>query len=90
MSSQVIKEIIKEREKQISKGFDAVHDDTHKNSELIDVAIQICRCTYDSSNLITDDWDIGAKRTDRERYIIAASLIIAEIERLDRIPRDSN
>ncbi len=90
MDKKVIEEIIKEREKQLSKGFDSVHDDTHKDGELLHTAIEVCRCIYDSSNLIIDDWGITAYRTDRECLIIAAALIVAEIERLDRITSDSN
>ncbi len=73
----VIQEISEEREKQRVKWGDK-HDDTHRKDALAHVAGNLCRGWPDT-------WGItGRHPTRRERLVIAAALIAAEIECIDR------
>lgn len=89
-SSPILSEIAAERGRQIAKGYDAAHDDQHTDGELATAAGLIALGDYD---LITDDGpgDVLAavvldKHADirERRLIIAAALLVAEVERLDR------
>lgn len=75
----VIQEIEAERQKQIAKGFTALHDDQHWNQELEYVALDILRGWRDS-------WGVRERHIGdrRQQLLIAAALIVAEIERRDR------
>lgn len=69
--------ILAERERQISKGYDAAHDDQHVHREII--------CAphwgvFDRILLWSDKGDEGYRRS----LIEAAAMIVAEIERVDR------
>jgi hypothetical protein len=88
--SGVLAEVATERERQVAKGYDAAHDDQHTDGELATAAGLIALGDYD---LITDDGpgDVLAavvldKHADirERRLIIAAALLVAEVERLDR------
>lgn len=90
---EAIQEIQKERAKQISKGFDAAHDDKHLAGEIADAAIQIianvvgCRVQFNRS---VEDWTgdlaekVCASYGDKKALIIAAAMLVAEIDRLER------
>ena len=71
--------IFRERVMQQTKGYDAKHDDEHGDNELADAAAAILDHTG-------DDWGIYEKhQNDRKRQlVIAAALIVAEIQRLAR------
>lgn len=97
---KVIEEIAVERQRQIDEeGFDERHDDQfHQQRELSLAAIcyaapekiYVHRCHSDATHLYTDPWPWHAKWDKRDthdlrrRMIIAASLLVADIERLDR------
>jgi len=90
----VIDEIRNERTRQISEeGWSANHDDMHTAGEMA-VAASI----YANPNREKRDppvgwpWDLGWwKPKDRRRDLVrAAALIVAEIERLDRIEDTTN
>lgn len=88
-SSPILSEIAAERGRQIAKGYDAAHDDQHTDGELATAAGLIALSDYD---LIVDDGPadtlaavvLDRHDDERERLIIAAAMIVAEIERLDR------
>lgn len=72
--------IIAERERQIAKGYDSAHDDTHKYCEL---AVTAGKLALGQNDL----WGISEKHKDNRigELTIAAALLVAEIERLQRI-----
>ena len=84
----IILEIARERERQIGKGYDAQHDDKLTAFELSAVAaavtlgtvehLPVSGDTRELTGHIIEKWDI------RRRLVIAAALLVAEIERLDR------
>ena len=95
----IINEIAAERERQIhSEGYDRTHDDAHDNGDLALAAalyaspIQLYRRTPGSwrGTAFFDPWPWEEEADKRQRHdrrhklVIAAALIVAEIERLDR------
>lgn len=68
--------IAAERAKQRAQ-FDADHDDAHDDGMLAVVAGDLIASR-------DDPWGLTAKHDDRERLVVAAALLVAEIERLDR------
>lgn len=83
------RDVLAERQRQIAKGYDAAHDDGCDDGRLAGAAGLIA--LDDPDLLVGDDpadqlaEHIVAKHTDeRTRLVIAAALLIAEIERLDR------
>lgn len=76
----VFDDINEERDRQISRGFDAKYDDEHGDGQLAEVAADLCMGN-------DDDWGIARKwqHDTRRQLVIAAALIVAEIERLDRL-----
>jgi hypothetical protein len=92
MGSQVLAEIFFERRRQLDRyGYDAVNDanDAHVNGQM---AMAACYMAYPikREDLFPYGWDINehsyrrGKKT-RERLVVAAAFIVAEIERLDRM-----
>jgi len=84
-----ISDISKERERQLSKGWDSNHDDHHNDGRLAGVAglVAINKTPFqDELQSDLDDWCIVHKWKDdrRRQLVIAAALLVAEIERLDR------
>lgn len=73
--SQAVRDVLVERQRQIAKGYDATHDDEHKRGQII-----------------WDDWGAMyrlaqyAAPSTRMTLVEAAAQVIAEIERLDRLP----
>ena len=84
-----ISDISKERERQFIKGWNSDHDDSHCDGMLAGVAGVVAINETPFEEDIEDslnDWDIVSKwKGDRRRQlVIAAALLVAEIERLDR------
>lgn len=83
----VLQEVGRVRERQVAKGYDAAHDDEHT-----DGAIAVAAAYYAWGKGVPEylwPWEEAARPTlslmsDRERLLVAAALIVAEIERLDR------
>jgi hypothetical protein len=75
----VLSEIAAERKKQISKGWTAEHDDRHTAGEIAIIAGYVCQEKRDR-------WKIVSRHANdrRQQLVIAAALVVAEIERLDR------
>lgn len=101
MSNQALEEIAAERQRQISgEGWTPEHDDTQKMGELARAASVYAFCAADAvspevarsqgaSFLPPFDWPWSPewfKPTNRRRDLVkAGALIVAEIERLDRL-----
>lgn len=79
----VLADIEAERFRQMSaEGWTAEHDDTHTDNQLSRAA-----ACYAIGNIGYWPWDLDWwKPTDRRRDLVkAAALIVAEIERIDRL-----
>lgn len=80
-------DILAERVAQIHRGFDATHDDTHKDGSLLSVPMLILNLVAPA---ITQNWcaklfsHIDNNKPLRRQLIIAAAMIAAEIDRRDR------
>lgn len=94
----VLNDISDERERQILKGFDAAHDDGWGDGSLLHAAL-LAVCNVAGHRLdgcdppsIDGPWPDQFvmhlaekyKGNNRQKLIIAAALIVAEVERLDR------
>jgi hypothetical protein len=88
-------EIIQEREKQISKGFDATHDDQHRNGEIVTAVIGLLKEAYRPGSIFKvfkphewpwsdEDWARISRHAPRRILVICAAMMVAEIERFDR------
>jgi hypothetical protein len=92
--------IRQERNRQIKKGFDSQHDDQEVNEELARAAavyvmperyrnIEISSLPVDERNLTRVFWpyreEFKMSSNRRKDLIKAAALIVAEIERINRI-----
>lgn len=76
-------DIEKERRRQIDKGFDYAHDDKHTDGQLVRGAV-----AYALNNDYFwpwNDWPYNHAKTERERLIVSIAMLVAEVERLDRI-----
>lgn len=82
----VLVEILLERGRQIEKGYTAEHDDGLTAFELSTVAAAVTLGSVDHLSGDTPEWagHIIEKWDTRRRLVIAAALVVAEIERLDR------
>ncbi|MDQ0472779.1 hypothetical protein [Labrys wisconsinensis] len=94
--ADVIAEVAAERRRQVAKGSTAEHDDGHSCGEIA-LAAALYAIPYDNS-LVTQDsfielqialeigsrWTLKPEPDKRRRLVMAAAMIIAEIERLDR------
>lgn len=82
----VIEEVAAMREKQISKGYDAAHDDHHDDQSLALVAAHLAIPCTSGVLIPAPDWGLELEDShgERENLIIAAALLIAEAERMDR------
>jgi hypothetical protein len=84
----VIHQITIERVRQIDKGFDATHDNQHSSGSLVWLAGDILN-TIEAPDE-APDWvearveRIRKKYSAKERLVIAAAVIAAEIERMER------
>ena len=82
--TEVVTEILVERRRQVEKeGWSESHDDAHGEGQLAEAA-----AAYASRRNLdwpwAPGWDKRRKHSRRRRLVIAAALLVAEIERLDR------
>jgi hypothetical protein len=89
--TNVLAEIEAERKKQIAKGFDAAHDDRHKDQVIADAACELLLSYLRGPNgyaPIFKSWRtklaIKLNSKPRRSLLVATALLVAEIERLDR------
>lgn len=82
----VIEEVAAMREKQISKGYDAAHDDEHDDESLALTGAYLAVPSSVETDISPPDWAciLEQENDPRECLIIAAALLIAEVERMDR------
>ncbi len=88
--SPAVQDILDERQRQVAAGYDAAHDDTHPDGAIIKAAIAHLLATRDLVCEADDvypwpnkpEWIVGQHRED---LVTAAALIVAEIERWDRL-----
>lgn len=86
-------DVIAERRRQVDLGFNAEHDDGYTFGELIEAAISYLFhtvCPQDTRPEGVPEWwpwsaDWWKPRTDRDNLVRAAALVLAEIERRDRL-----
>ena len=87
--TKALRDVIAEREKQRAKWGDK-HDDEHDDGDLADVARLLLNDDFNTFDLDLTNAGWGVRLyakygTDpRKRMVIAAALLLAEIERLDR------
>ena len=92
-AASVLVEIEAERVRQVEEeGWTTEHDDEHDGGELAHAAG--CYALFSGSNADADNppkywpWDDGWKPSEYRRDLIkAAALLVAEIERLDRLTK---
>lgn len=87
--------IAAERTRQVEEeGYDAAHDDEHKEWELSEAAYDMISCIHPSMRDGADDWGLAVRvqrraKTEQEANIrilaMAGALIAAEIDRLLRL-----
>lgn len=82
----ILGEIKAERERQLAKGYTPEHDDQHTTFEISTVAAAVALGATDHLSGDAPEWaeHIIDKWDTRRRLVIAATLLVAEIERLDR------
>lgn len=99
MEAKAIMDVFRERHRQqheqAGEGFTAEHDDRHAKGELVAAAVcyVLSQCKRLTMGMLVDVvnriWPFEVKwlakgHGDRRSLVIAAALLIAEIERLDR------
>lgn len=88
----VIDEIAAERVRQVfSEGYDESHDDEHLGGDLLAAAEAYIVHVDGDEDLAEEIWpwepNSFKPKTTRENLIRAAALIVAEIERMDRVAK---
>lgn len=76
--SAALRDILAERAHQISLGYDAEHDDGHFGAEIVRAALARIQRAIGESHYSTSP-------VAREKLVDATAMLIAEIERLDRL-----
>jgi len=91
---QVINDISEERERQQSEeGWTHSHDDGHSEGEIAEAAACYAvgrKLLYGPPhgaiyNMCEPNYDTHPKHSRRRQLVIAAALLVAEIERIDRL-----
>jgi hypothetical protein len=86
--SSILVEVADERQRQIGKGYDAAHDDQEEDLGVLVSALTMtaeCRMMMTHATFMRLEHIRGRHPSRREQLIIAAALLVAEVERLDRI-----
>lgn len=83
-----IDDVAAERQRQVEvEGWTASHDDTHQNGELT-LAAACYACCDQFPAYALNMWPYDAEwwkpKTNRRNLVMAAALLVAEIERIDR------
>ena len=81
----ILHEVRRERIRQVDEeGFDAAHDDKHTRRQIAQAAAAYAVWPVIAPWPWDDVWDRRDTHPYRKRLVIAAALLVAEIERLDR------
>lgn len=83
--SSALQSVIEERAAQEAKGWTAAHDDEHRDGALRAAAAKLLAQPHEL--VAAPDWATrlrDAHQDRRRQLVIAAALVVAEIERLDR------
>jgi len=97
--SAALVHILQERLRQVSDGYGPAHDDEHRRGEIAQAAASLTcialvsidsagNASYWAGNAESfwpDDWTALSSKSQRQDLVRAAALLIAEIERLDRL-----
>ena len=93
-TSRGMTDVLTERGKHSSHGFDDKHDDEHQRGEIAYAAIAYASEAVATQNGMAkwvaafnraiEPWPIAYARTPRTNLVCAAALLIAEIDRIDR------
>jgi hypothetical protein len=90
LDAKLVEDVAAERARQIAKGYDAAHDDTHICGEIWNAAQVALYASGLGSTFhhAYHPWfaDAPVDRTPHEWLVIAYALIEAEHERLRRVP----
>lgn len=98
--SKAVDDVIAERVRQIEvEGYDEAHDDKHTNGEIANAAACFAMTPWRRSlalfggdTVFDRIWPWAKKhwkpKDRRHSLVVAGALIIAEIERIDRIKKD--
>lgn len=90
--TKLMDEILSERMNQITKhGYSETHDDEHTDGSIADAAAHYA-CTRDDTGLWPWDveYDKKSTKTRRDQLITSISMLVAEVERLDRLEITTN
>lgn len=90
LGSAAVRDVLAEREKQRSaRGYDAAHDDEHDDGLILTNAIECAENASHVRGIVHrhGSWKIGEKHyhDKRKLLVIATALMVAEIERRDRV-----
>ena len=93
-TSRGMQDVLNERGKHASHGFDDKHDDEHQRGEIAYAAIAYASEAVATQNGMAkwvaafnraiEPWPIAYARSARTNLVYAAALLIAEIDRMDR------
>ncbi len=100
-TDKVLADIKRKRQRQVVvHGWKRAHDDEHAAGELAQAAIPYIQSAYDTEMGLTGEellvfwpWEDGYPNLDqpvRELLLNAAALLVADIERLDRIEAEKS
>lgn len=83
---EILNEILSERMNQITKhGYTETHDDEHTDGSIADAAAHYASTKDDTGLWPWDvEYDKKSTKTRRDQLITSISMLIAEVERLDR------
>ena len=87
----ILLEVQAERDRQIAKGYDAAHDDEATEGQLAEVAGMVLLSRHAVHGALLEsraaaDYILSKWGEDRRKQLlIAAALLVAEVERLDRM-----
>lgn len=88
----LLDEILTERVRQITKhGYSEAHDDEHIDGSIADAAAHYASTRDDTGLWPWDvEYDKKSTKTRREQLITSISMLVAEVERLDRLEITTN
>lgn len=80
-ATSVVLDVLAERDRAVSLGFDADHDDRHSVTDLVHIAGRYVTLAHDAP---AGTYATSSATWNRERLVKATGLLLATLERLDR------